>query len=118
MAWASGCNQATIKGSYGFLFSGFEDNNGISPFTGVGPVTFDGKGNFSGSLFLGPPDTSSSGPISGTYTVNADCTGSLNGTNGTNNFAFVIVSGGAEILMVNLTSGQWFTVDAKKIEGP
>ena len=117
-AWASGCNYATIKGSYGFVFSGFDEGNGISPFTGVGPVTFDGKGNFSGSLLLGWPDTGSNGRVSGTYTVNADCTDSLNGTNGTNNFAFVIVSGGAEILMVNLTPGQSFTLDAKRIEAP
>jgi hypothetical protein len=63
--------------------------------------------SFNGDSFTGIPAT-------GTYTVNPDCTGLINGTNNTNNFAFVVVSGGAEILFANLTPGQTFTVDAKK----
>jgi hypothetical protein len=117
-AWASGCSAATIKGNYGFVFSGFGNKgNGppIFPFNGAGLITFDGMRSFSGSYaysFNGDSFTAS--PATGAYTVNPDCTGLINGTNGTNNFAFVIVSGGAEILFANLAAGQTFTVDAKK----
>ena len=114
-AWADGCNQATIKGSYGFVFSGFNTGNGVFPTTGVGRATFDGRGNWSGSFFAGSTDPASIVPIGGTYTVNADCTGLLHGTNGTNDLAFVIVSGGAEIFMVNLSPGQVFAVDVKRM---
>ena len=33
-----------------------------------------------------------------TYSVNPDCTGVMNGTNGGDNFAFVILDDGSEIL--------------------
>jgi hypothetical protein len=117
-AWASGCNYTTIQGSYGYAFSGLTGHaQPVSPLNGVGPISFDGKGNFSGSLFLGGSKTGSliSNPISGTYTVNADCTDSLNGTNGTDNFALVIVGGGAEIFMVDLNPTQAVTIDVKKM---
>jgi hypothetical protein len=48
--------------------------------------------------------------------VNFDCTGSLTGNPGTDNLAIVIVGGGAELFMVDLSGGQAFTVDANKIE--
>jgi hypothetical protein len=117
-AWASGCSAATIKGSYGFVFSGY-GNKVIGPptfpFGGAGLITFDGMRSFSGSYANSFNGDSFTGiPATGTYTVNPDCTGLINGTNGTNNFAFVVVSGGAEILFANLTPGQTFTVDAKK----
>jgi hypothetical protein len=106
------------------VFSGFTNKapNGPPnfPFAGLGPITFDGKGNISGSLIIGPTSTGTAvWPVSpgvlGTYTVNADCTGLFNGLNGVDNFAFVIVSGGAEIFMVNLSPGQVFAVDVKRM---
>jgi hypothetical protein len=75
------------------------------PFVQVGPVTFDGNGNFSGSH-----DTSLGGQLiphvdSGTYTVNSDCTtGTVSFANGFT-MSIVITSGGQEIKYASATTG-------------
>jgi len=48
--------------------------------------------------------------------VNSDCTGVLTATPGSggDNFAFVIVGGGAEVMATDLTSGQTLSLDLKK----
>lgn len=77
---------------------------------------FDGAGNFSGS------DTNSFGgavstyPVSGTYTVERDCTGTLNvnlpGFTITNNI--VIVDEGKEILVIQTNPGTVVTGTMKR----
>jgi hypothetical protein len=114
--YASGCT-ATLKGNYGFTFSGFSSHsNGsaVFPFSGAGLGYFAGDGTFSATYAATlNTTTSTNNPYSATYTVNSDCTGSLTSTSGGDNFAFVIVSGGAEILATDL-SGSALSLDFKK----
>ena len=72
------CTNATLKGDYAFSVI----DNDSPPLVAVGIGTFDGKGGFSqidyrgDSLGLDPAATNFVGPETGSYQVNANCTGS------------------------------------------
>lgn len=77
--------------------------NGIGQAATVGQLTLDGKGNVSGSGTFSLAGTILSGTITGTYTEDANCTGTAQITTqgvGTGNFNFVIVNGGKEFLLI------------------
>lgn len=114
----SGCSVATLRSNYGVTFSGFlVDNNTSAPFYGEGLLTFDGQGSLSGPINFslnGVPTLDS--PYTATYTVNPDCTGLLNGTNGSDSFAFVILGHGAEVLATDTSAPDTLNADLKKQE--
>jgi hypothetical protein len=75
------CDLRSLKGSYGYAFSGLQFPSppspvDVAPVSAAGLIVFDGKGNASAE------DTFNSGAVrrrtgTGTYTVDADCTGSV-----------------------------------------
>ena len=74
-AQSRSCSLGTLRGSYAFGFTGAIA--GVGPISASGTSTFDGQGNWTISGFI---NTTTSAPVlqgtlSGTYTVNADCTG-------------------------------------------
>ena len=76
---AETCSDASLHGTYGFSFQGVNlkaDGTRASEFAGVGVETFDGHGAITSghlmSVFGGQPSTPT---FTGTYSVNADCTG-------------------------------------------
>jgi hypothetical protein len=113
------CSVATLRGPYGGLGTGV---NVSSPLVPEGPlalvnlIVFDGRGHLSV-----PMETMSFGgdvrrltePVAATYTVAPDCTGSLS-FEGPNDFDFVIVGGGAEVLAIHATPGFVHTVVLKR----
>ncbi len=117
----SGCTNATLTGSYGFTYTGQILLGAKGPvnerFDAVGQATADGAGNFSAN-FTGSVNgvITTNNPYTATYTVNSDCTGSLTATPGSSgdNFNFVIVSGGAEVMAIDLTPGFTSTMVIKK----
>jgi hypothetical protein len=75
----------------------------VGPVAYVEQVILDGKGNVSGSGTSSLDGTIDTAPITGTYTENADCTGSAQITPqgfSTLNFNFVVVNVGKEILLI------------------
>jgi hypothetical protein len=70
----------------------------------------------SGGLAGTPLGTVLSGAISGTYTVNSDCTGTVTLTfnNGTSTTDFVIVNGDQSALEISTNSGNIVTTTATK----
>ena len=119
----SGCTNANLSGHYGFAFSGFQvQHSGSVPFNGAGSAVADGESptGHLAATFADSVNGSSSGGINetytATYTVNSDCTGLLTATPGSggDNFAFVIVNGGAEILATDLSAGDTLNLDFKK----
>jgi len=77
--------------------------NGVGPVAYVEQVILDGKGNVSGNGIFSLDGTIYKVPITGTYTENADCTGSAQITPqglSTLNFNFVVVNVGKEILLI------------------
>ena len=83
-AGAGQCSNATLKGAYGAIISGVRSIGGVREnFVAVARRSFDGNGNFvtdSSSAHGVSSGTQTStapppGKYSGTYQVNADCTG-------------------------------------------
>ena len=75
-AQAEECSNASIKGGYGLSCEGTVV--GVGPLAVIGVLTADGKGNISGVETLSVNGVITSGvTLTGTYTVNADCTGSI-----------------------------------------
>jgi len=73
---ASGsCSNSSLRGNFGFQFQG--DIIGFGPIAGVGVATFDGAGNFTqtDNVSINGLPAILNRPGSGTYSVNADCTG-------------------------------------------
>jgi hypothetical protein len=95
-AGAKKCSVATLDGTYPFAFDGVEikGNKDQTPFAIAGYAVFDGNGkensvvssNFNGEV-------SRKEPISGTYTVKADCTGTLTFEDGSQIDLFVAPDG-------------------------
>jgi hypothetical protein len=101
------CSNKTIKGQYGFSYSGQVLPGAGPPFT-VGPIagvamfTFDGRGQLSlvdSTLYNGVsfPVVPFSNPNFGTYSVNADCTGVFEITSLGLTASMVIMEGGRTI---------------------
>ena len=90
------CSEATLHGTYPFAFVGVEikGNNDQAPFAIAGYAVFDGNGkeksvvssNFNGEV-------SRKEPITGTYTVKADCTGTLTFADGSQIDLFIAPDG-------------------------
>lgn len=73
----------------------------------VGQVTFDGKGNLSGSLTASLAGTIVTAAITGTYTANSNCTGTAQITPSgypTADFNSVVVNAGKELLLIETDS--------------
>jgi hypothetical protein len=110
------CSLRTLNGCYGFTFSG--NIVGFGPIAGIGVENFDGQGHVTITQTLnvngrgGIRDT-----VTGTYTVNSDCTGStvITQTDGSlTHIDFVIVDNGKEILTLPTDPGSVITGTAKK----
>jgi hypothetical protein len=89
------CSEATLKGRYLFAQNGVEINGDEQrPFALAGYDVFDGNGevkglasgNFDGQTFRNEP-------LSGTYSVKANCTGTITFTNGTRYDIFIAPDG-------------------------
>jgi hypothetical protein len=110
------CSLATLKGNYAMAFSGFVVvNNTSQPFYGEGLLTFDGAGNVAGPInysLNGVPNLNS--PYTGTYTVNPDCNGVINSTNGGDSVTFVVLDDGAEIFATDISGPDTMNVVFKK----
>jgi hypothetical protein len=68
------CSLVTMKGAHGYSYSGTVM---ASPISAAGPITFDGAGNLSATYDVSLDGTPFHGSFTGTYTVGADCTGTV-----------------------------------------
>src|SRR4051812_34475963 len=72
------CSIASVAGAWGHNFDGWTNNGALTAFSGAGRIAVDGQGNVSGTetstLFAGPAIVET---VTGTLSVNADCTGTL-----------------------------------------
>jgi len=73
--WA-GCSDATLAGKWAFTTTGtiILPNVGPVPVAAVGRITFDGKGNITGTQTRSVGGQVADETFSGTYKVAADCT--------------------------------------------
>ena len=104
------CSKATLNGNYGFLMDGT-----IQPFGPVvlsGIIRSNGRGAFSGVETASVGGQIYQATFSGSYTVNADCSGSAQYQLVAPNLvmsrsvAFVITKGGAEFFIMSTVPGS------------
>jgi hypothetical protein len=104
------CSEATLEGTYLFANDGVEiRGNNQLPFAVAGREVRDGKGNVKGvasSNFNG--EVFRNEPFSGTYTVNADCTGTNTYTDGTH-YDMFIAPDGSEFTVVQTHPKKFVT---------
>ncbi len=86
------CNAGMLRGLYLWTFDGFQYFGGNPvPKTLIAGIQFNGNGTFTGpfgEVNIGGVPHDGSGFV-GTYTVNADCTGTMQVTGGTSFYMFV-----------------------------
>ena len=106
------CSADSLTGSYGFVLNG--TIVGVGPISIVGTIEYDGSGGFvrkettviNGHVL--PPET-----IQGTYTVNANCTGTTVDSLG-HHSVFVIVNHGKATYAEGTDPGSVITVLSEK----
>jgi hypothetical protein len=108
----AGCTNATLEGRYGLNQNGTIFARGR--FTSIGVLTYDGKGN---QVYVTTQAYEDTGierrTLTGTYTVNEDCTGSSSLGSDTSQ-VFVIVDGGREMLWIATRGDRVITWVLKK----
>ena len=113
-AAGKGCSNATLSGTYSDQDTG--TIVGVGPFAGVNVDRFDGKGNITISGMSSLNGSISAGVETGTYQVNADCTGTYTVTGGglTIDAFFVIAQTGNELRIVITDPGTVINCVARK----
>jgi hypothetical protein len=121
------CDPAMLVGAYGHWFSGSflvsasgEPLTQPQPYSTVGVFQYDGAGNVSGADTINRGGAVAEQRATGTYTVNADCTGSETlqfSTGKVRHNAFVVIAGGRELRLIStdpqvVASGQRVKLDA------
>ena len=104
---SEGCSVATLNGAYGSVLKG--EVFGQGPIVAVGVSTFDGKGHFVAEQTVNLNGNVFQGPLTGTYTVNRDCTGIADAV-GTGLHSFVIIDGGKQMDLMDNNSAEVLTI--------
>ena len=115
-----GCSNATLKGTFAYTNTGFitAPPPQAGPFAGVGTQTFDGNGHTNATAWVSQNGNILQVTITGTYTVNPDCTGTLtlqiSPVGITGHSFFVIDDGGAGLRAINTDPGEVITTVARR----
>jgi hypothetical protein len=117
-----GCSNATLTGTYAYTSTGTITSPPAlaGPVAEVGMQIFDGNGSTKAAPMLSSGGTIMQLVISGTYTVNADCTGTmtlqvLSPFQATINVSFVINNAGDEFQAMETNDGFVITRFAKRL---
>jgi hypothetical protein len=111
------CKLQDLQGSYGFTLKGDNLARGVG-YIIAGVMTSDGSGNITGSGKQTVAGQVSDAEFTGTYQLNADCTGTahLQFVGGVqSDLFFVLVQDGQEIKMLYTGPGVLESGDAKRV---
>jgi len=103
-AWGQ-CSNATLKGNAAFIVSGLDTNG--APVAAFGHIKSNGKGTFTGVETVADNGAIlDNAPITGTYKVHSDCTGTSTTMieNLTSNAVLVVLSSGTGFQILNVDS--------------
>jgi hypothetical protein len=120
-----GCTNGSLKGTFAYTNTGVltAPVSPAGPFAGVGAQTFDGNGNTTATGSVSVNGNIFAVTITGTYTVNPDCTGTFTllvsvlsppMTLPPGHVFFVIDDNGAEFRAINTDPGQVVTTIGKR----
>lgn len=114
------CSFRSVAGDFGYTVTG--TRLPVGPAASVGTVHFDRHGNLSGTQTLSLNGTIVPGEVlTGTFTVNSDCTGSavIDVSNTpfprTSHLDVLWVDGSSEFRAIFTDAGTILTVDGKKV---
>lgn len=93
---------ATLHGTY--MVTGGGTIVGVGPLTAVGTITYDGKGNSVNTFTVSVNGAISRGVVTGPYTVNRDCTGTLDQSDGTH-YDQVVAPDGSTVFWIETDTG-------------
>jgi hypothetical protein len=116
-----GCSNASLEGTYGYTSTGsiIAPASIAGPIAEVGTQTFDGVGNTTASATISSNGTIVPLAITGTYTVNPDCTGKftlqVSPFGITVDVLFVIDDGWNEFRALEIDSGFVITRIGRKL---
>ena len=99
------CSNASLRGAYGFQTSGIIVPVG-TPRGNIGRWVFDGAGKFTNAVTVNDNGTIIPVTDAGTYTVNADCTGTIVPDSG-GSLEIVLVDGGNEFHLLRTDPPNW-----------
>jgi len=105
------CTMAALKNTFGFRGGGYTAS--LAPYAYSGQVKLNGVGGITGSETASFGRTIQSFPLTGSYTVNANCTGTATFNGGTGNVShtnFVIVNGGLAAMQIQ-TDANFITTN-------
>jgi hypothetical protein len=102
------CSNASLNGTFFYTLGGSVKSGATTAsYDELGKVVADGNGNLSGTTTTSIAGVLATLPVTGTYTVKSDCsgTGTLTTSADTLQFTLQLVSGGGTILM-SITSSS------------
>ena len=109
------CTNAGIKNTFGFRGGGFTSS--LAPYAFNGQVKLNGLGGVTGTESASFGGTIDSFSLTGSYSVNSNCTGTATFNGGTGNVAhtsFVIVNGGQSAMQIQTDAGLIVTIFVQK----
>ena len=108
------CSLKTLKGSYLYASSGTSSLSGsIVDYSDAGIATYDGNGNFSDSVSVnGDPSITN---YIGTYTLNSNCTGTLNYSIDNTHYNIFISPDGNTLKFVQTDAGTNISGEEKRV---
>jgi hypothetical protein len=112
------CSLATLNGVYVFDATGFNIINGVAvPKTVVNFLTFKGDGSLTSiaTAVVGGNKVADDTPGTGSYIVNADCTGNLTDARGFT-FDLFIAPHGRSFHMIQTVTGQMLAGGAQRVK--
>jgi len=113
------CSFRSVSGDWGYTSSG--TRIGVGPVAGVGAATLDRSGNVVGSQTVSFNGIIANETLTGTYTVNSDCTGSLTVVVSspiaprTSHLNLMFVSDSKAVRMIFTDDGTILTLDGNKL---
>jgi len=108
------CSTHAVAGTWGFSLTGQLDG---TPTLAAGQFTLDRYGNVDGAGTFNVGGDVTDVPFSGTYTVNADCSGHMSLPDTPIEYDMVVLAGSNEILFVSRDTSLVFAADAKRLPG-
>ena len=122
-AQTGACDLTSVAGSFGYTLNGFayDSQSYLYMIGAAGRMQSDSNGNLTGTETYSFDGNVLKRAYTGTYVVNADCTGSMTLTTagGTiSNFDFFLVSSGKEIDMVQTDANWVITAVLKQVGTP
>lgn len=106
---AATCSLATLKGSYNYSAHGFIEGK---PYASAGTMSFDGAGRV--ALIYARSVERTQLSTNGTYTVDPNCSGSMNLATGTVN-SFYLGPTGDKFMFVRSTGNSAVTGEARRV---